>query len=577
MLQTDIEIHDTLLRGFRKMRFATLLLLFIALKAQYAAGTTQYTEDDTIIVASSVEPCHLIGDPDLYGAGMRWAFYAEFAVCLFGIFFGFYDELRVLRLGFNVLFAALIIALIRNVYQGSFAIFEWYIVTGLMFVSGAGTLALPPIPDDDDGVWEDERGSAPPPTMSGARGDAATQYTKNADGEGNGVGAREPDGNEEMRHSVATEATHVKTHAKELVKAGDRPRLSGPLSLGTSHLLYAIFLLIQPWIYFANAESGHKQGCPVPFVFFGTFDMYNPHWQRWLKAFSILAALRAPLYLYSGIGSIVLGAYHYRCRALALRNLDDRADREVERARKDATRLRTLLQKEEAKKAVDSTASREGNVEHGDQSGAIENAGEEIEQAIQEKEKLEALKHETEAKINVHRRKRLKLWRDQILSALWFAISGALPIYFIEQTLRINDIQVGEGLNAVSSSGQLINLLVASFSILGFFWEAIKTSVEARARRDELKGAHGNILVMAYYLIPVAETKINAGKEKLRKAYEQRTKSYAATADFWFGPRHATTETRSAGGSSSWWIPGSLSLFSRDRTDVRAQAGENNV
>ena len=565
------------------MRFVTPLLFFIALKAQYVVGTTQYTDDDTIIVASSVEPCHLIGDPDLYGAGMRYAFYAPFAVCLFGILFGLYDELRVLRLGFNILFATLMIVLIHNVYQGSFAIFEWYIVTGLMFVSGAGTLALPPtLDDDDDEVWGDEKElpgeRAPPPTMTGARGDAAGQNTTNADGVGNGIGALEPDGNDEMRHLVQTEESdEVKTHARELAKEGSRPFLSGPISLGISYLLYAIFLLVQLWIYFAKAESGHKQGCPAPFVFFGTFDMYNVHWQRWLKAFAVLAALRALFYLYSGIGFIVLGAYHYRARALALRILDDRADREVERARKDASRLRSLQQKEEQQNAANATASPEDNIEPVYRSGAIENAGEEIERAAQEKEKLEALKRETQAKINEHRKKRARLWIHQVLSALWFAICGALPIYFIERTLQINDIQVGEGLNAVSSSGQLINLLVASFSIVGFIWEAIKSKLDARDRRGELNDAHRNILITAYQLIPVAEAKINAGKENLRKAYEQRTKSYAAAADFWFGRRHATTETPSAGESSSWWIPGSLSLFSRDRTDVRAQAGENNV
>ncbi len=568
------------------MRFAALLFFFIALEAEHVVGATQYTDDDTIIVASSVEPCHLIGDPDLYGAGMRYAFYAPFAVCLVGILFGLYDELRVLRLGFNILFATLMIVLIHNIYQGSFAIFEWYIVTGLMFVSGAGTLALPPTLDnDDDEDWGDERvfhtEPAPPPTMSGARGDAAGQKTTNAGGEESGIGAQEPDGNEETRHLVPTEESdEVKTHAIDWAREGSRPFLSGPISLGISYLLYAIFLLIQPWVYFAKAESGHKQGCPAPFVFFGTFDMYNQHWQRWLKAFAVLAALRALFYLYRSIGFIVLGAYHYRARALALRILDDRADREVERARKDADHLRALQEREEqqnAANAAKSTAPREDNIEPVSRLGAIENAGAEIEQAAWEKEKWEALKRETQAKMAHRRKKRLRLWLHQILSALWFAICGALPIYFIERTLQINDIQVGEGLNAVSSSGQLINLLVASFSILGFIWEAIKSKLDASNRRSELKKAHRNILFTAYQLIPVAETKINEGKKKLRKAYEEQVLFFIPTADSWFGRHHAPAETPSAEGSSSWWLPESLFLFPRDRRDVQVQPGENNV
>ena len=69
----------------------------------------QYIPDNgSLLIATSVHPCSLIRDPDLYGLSVRIAFYISFSTSLITILFGYLDKLKTLRLSFNVLFATLL-------------------------------------------------------------------------------------------------------------------------------------------------------------------------------------------------------------------------------------------------------------------------------------------------------------------------------------------------------------------------------------------------------------------------------------------------------------------------------------
>ncbi|KAH8745727.1 hypothetical protein F5882DRAFT_258541, partial [Hyaloscypha sp. PMI_1271] len=46
---------------------------------------THYIDETEVIVVQSVHPCHIYGDPDLYGVGVRVGFYIQFAAGLIAI------------------------------------------------------------------------------------------------------------------------------------------------------------------------------------------------------------------------------------------------------------------------------------------------------------------------------------------------------------------------------------------------------------------------------------------------------------------------------------------------------------
>lgn len=79
------------------------------------------------------------------------------------------------------------------------------------------------------------------------------------------------------------------------------------------------------------------------------------------------------------------------------------------------------------------------------------------------------------------------MWAVRIVHTIIFAAAGALSIYFIERTLQLNDVELEDDL--ITSSGQMLSLLVAVFTTFGFGWEALRNKREAARRRKELDGA----------------------------------------------------------------------------------------
>lgn len=258
--------------------------------------------------------------------------------------------------------------------------------------------------------------------------------------------------------------------------------LSGAISLGFSYLIFSVFFLMQPWLYFTQANTGHKQGCPVPVVFFGTFDMYNIHWQRFLKASAVIGVVGTVPYAIFGLGMIIHGVYHHDARARALKILNDRADKEVDQAKKEAHTLKDLreqLEREaQRERAEPASTDLDRNIErtHEQQLKALEGA-----------EKMRELKKEIQESIAKRKENRRIMWAVRIVHTIIFAAAGALSIYFIERTLQLNDVDLEDDL--ITSSGQMLSLLVAVFTTFGFGWEALRNKREAARRRKELDGA----------------------------------------------------------------------------------------
>lgn len=166
------------------MLYRSIIAIFLLL-APDSHGMTQYVADNVTITVESVQPCHLFGDSDLFGRGVRDSFYISWATGVIGVLFGATRESKSPRLSFNILLYTLLIILIRNANRGSFALLEWYIVTGLGFLSfGALFVAIPrdfvslEEKDDDDAASQSTKSGSPAgDEVSGELGEGSGQPT----------------------------------------------------------------------------------------------------------------------------------------------------------------------------------------------------------------------------------------------------------------------------------------------------------------------------------------------------------------------------------------------------------------
>ncbi|KAF2281567.1 uncharacterized protein EI97DRAFT_344118, partial [Westerdykella ornata] len=55
------------------------------------SSATQFVTTDGKVVAQSYHPCHLFGQGDLYGVGVRWSFYIQYAAAIIALWYKF-DE-----------------------------------------------------------------------------------------------------------------------------------------------------------------------------------------------------------------------------------------------------------------------------------------------------------------------------------------------------------------------------------------------------------------------------------------------------------------------------------------------------
>ncbi|KAM7219252.1 hypothetical protein V8F06_005421 [Rhypophila decipiens] len=537
------------------MTFFLAFLVVIAWRAQSSLAATQYIPNgDSVVIATSVHPCSRIGDPDLYGLGVRVAFYISFGTSLVAIVFGLFDELKIPRLSFSVLFASLLIILVRNVHQRSFALFEWYIVSGLAFVSGATSIIRLPSDDDDEEVVlenkdikdapkgdGDAKHTGPETSMTGAKSPepktATVAETKTADsaelGASNYHQGFDIEGNPGAGSTkLDPETEFVKKYAYEKY----RVVLSGPISLGFSYLLYAIFAFMQLWMYFSETTSGHREGCPVPFVFFGTFDMYNPHWQRWLKAQAVMVAIGTLGYLELAIGLVVFGGPTRKYRAAALAELDKKMDRRIQRARQTHNELQEQIRRHQQEKYQQQGKEKQEGQDQKHTASHDKNPASSEPETKKLNKKIETdttrgrawrqVAYEVNSLLEqFSKEQRLSVWGWRVFVALIVGVFlGALPIYFIERTLQLNNVDLGSDLS--DNSGQMLALLVAIFSSVAFVWQVSDNYLDGKKRRDELK----EILRKIDHKVPELVYAIE------KRAAENQNRLSHLTLQNWLGP-----------------------------------------
>jgi hypothetical protein len=72
--------------------------------------------------------CDLIGDSDVYGIGVRISYYLAYFAGVAALLANHKTALRDCRRGVNIISVAVLVSVIRNTIQGSFALSEWNVV-----------------------------------------------------------------------------------------------------------------------------------------------------------------------------------------------------------------------------------------------------------------------------------------------------------------------------------------------------------------------------------------------------------------------------------------------------------------
>lgn len=100
----------------RQYSLALILALYVSPSWQF----THYVSDPN--------SCEIVGDTDIYGIGVRISYYLAFWSGIIAVLFNHKNAVRDCRKGLNIISSAVFITVVRNTVQGSFALFEWYIV-----------------------------------------------------------------------------------------------------------------------------------------------------------------------------------------------------------------------------------------------------------------------------------------------------------------------------------------------------------------------------------------------------------------------------------------------------------------
>jgi hypothetical protein len=72
-------------------------------------------------------------------------------------------------------------------------------------------------------------------------------------------------------------------------------------------LLYSIYGVIQPWLYFTIPRQGYKDGCPAKIFLYAPFSVYNTHWVGFTKATAILGSISSAILILVFLSSIYHG------------------------------------------------------------------------------------------------------------------------------------------------------------------------------------------------------------------------------------------------------------------------------
>lgn len=557
--------------------------IFILLAGR-AHGLTQYVADNVTITVESVQPCHLFGDSDLFGRGVRASFYISWVTGVIGVLLGATGESKSPRLSFNILLCTLLIILIRNANRGSFATLEWYIVTGLAFLSFGVLFVF--VPRDFVSLEEkDDDDAASESTKSGAEGSGderesgPSQHSNNQPPDGSDgtqdISKSKREIKEENRMKEALERVH------KLRRAG---YYSDPIGLGFLILIYGALFCCLPWLHFTKAESGHKAGCAVPIVLFGTWDMYNSHWQGFLKFGAVSGVLAGTGFIVLGSRMITRGVKKWEMYELTLRLMKERRNAGIKLWRLDLRKIKDSLRETHPDNLVS------GNVQ-GATGGTTLRRTEGIhrlEELVQlaESQEQRAAMTESQARDLMKRvsdrvdgqqrgRKRSRILRVSIFLA--YSVSGALAIWFIERTITENHIDMDDDLG--SSSGQLLALLVALLTTSSFVWELFKSWRERRKAIAEAEEI-ANYITIAALDVHVQATRQKAALKRLKESFSREREYLWSLLPQSFlrpsAPAPSTAPTTQPTPTMSWSRFGSpfSSLFSSPR---RGRGGDSAV
>ena len=180
-------------------------------------------------------------------------------------------------------------------------------------------------------------------------------------------------------------------------------------------LLYSIYAVIQPWLYFTIPRQGYKDGCPAKIFMYAPFSMYNTHWVGFTKAAAILGSISGGILIFVFLGSMCYGIW-------------------------DGLRAEPSLTKSLA--ADDHTSE----------------DSEQIDKAV------------------------LK-WSAPVVK-LYFGFSGGSSIAFIEETIRVNHIDLSEA--PLTATSQLIPFVVGLFSVVAVMWSGIKKWRNGKGKPEQV-------------------------------------------------------------------------------------------
>lgn len=217
----------------RSIYFAlTVVLLFFV---HPSIQKTHYAVENDTLVVESVSPCHLYGDPDLYGIGIRLSFYLTWFGFFAAVALGKEEEISGIRRGFNIVALAVLINTYISAANGSFAVLEMTIVSYLVVVLSVYfsiPLRRPKIKSlEDFNIFESEF------------------------------------------------------------------FLEDPLGIATTMLIDAGFFASQPWIYFKIIRQGSKSICDPKIWILKSFSLYSSHWIGFMKFSAMFGTIFAPSFI----------------------------------------------------------------------------------------------------------------------------------------------------------------------------------------------------------------------------------------------------------------------------------------
>ncbi|KLO86853.1 Uncharacterized protein Y057_4038 [Fusarium fujikuroi] len=402
---------------------------------------TEFVSANTT-ASTSVERCQLIGDPDLYGLGVRLSFYISWAAGLLASALGTIEALKSPRFNSNVLLFTLLIVLIHSVHRGSFAALEWYIVINLAFMSLSTHIHL--IPFFVFPAIKALLARVLMPTLEG--------YME----ENNPTGTEDPTPLPQL--SSLNQNAAIDSNPEEIIEDGvekEAKRRVGklyriiyyndPVGFGFTFLIYGIFGCCMPWVHFARSRSGYMDNCSVPVVYFGTFDIYNRHWQTFLKVTTVIWVPFSCLAILLGSYMVTRGIMKQRMYARTLEMMREQKNNQIGALWSDLDNIKDSLDNGQQVPGVVSEGANTSEPIQPISDTNQQTTGSRKNNATEEDEKQEVIKRVSEVQNRYCSRNRIA----RLTSFVVIAFSGIISIWNVEMTIQKNQINMDDNLSSI--------------------------------------------------------------------------------------------------------------------------------